>query len=93
MKELITELIAGANSLFFAVGGTVALVGLLIVCYWLEVMFDDKQKYDGGVIGFFKWCMDTCKKCLPETTESTEKAVQELDKELGEDTKDDQIKT
>ncbi len=54
MKELITELIAGANSVFFAVGGAVALGGLLIVCYWLEVMFDDKQKYDGGIIGFFK---------------------------------------
>ena len=77
MKEFITELIAGANSLFFAVGGTVALGGLLIVCYWLEVMFDDKNKYDGGVIGFFKWCADTCKKCLPSATESAEKATTE----------------
>ena len=77
MKEFITELIAGADSLFFAVGGTVALGGLLIVCYWLEVMFDDKNKYDGGVIGFFKWCADTCKKCLPSATESAEKAITE----------------
>ena len=77
MKEFITELIAGANSLFFAVGGAVAPGGLLIICYWLEVMFDDKNKYDGGVIGFFKWCADTCKKCLPSATESAEKATTE----------------
>ena len=81
MKEFITELIAGANSLFFAVGGAVALGGLLIVCYWLEVMFDDKNKYDGGVIGFFKWCAATCKKCLPEAVESTKKAIDEDSKE------------
>lgn len=81
MKEFITELIAGANSLFFAVGGAVALGGLLIVCYWLEVMFDDKNRYDGGVIGFFKWCADTCKKCLPEAVESTKKAIDEDSKE------------
>jgi len=86
MKELITELVSGANSLFYTVGGTVALAGLLIVFYWLHVMFDDKQTYDGGFLGFIKLLFDSFKDSSPSKTEPEEK--KETPDELPEEKKD-----
>ena len=42
---------------------------------------------------FFKWCFDTCKKCLPETIESAKKATAEDSGEKKEDEKKDEEKS
>lgn len=82
MQGLITELVSGSNSLFYTVGG----IWFLMVLYWLYVMFDDRQTYDGGFRGFIKWLLDSFKDSSPSKTESEEE--KETHDELHEEKKD-----
>jgi hypothetical protein len=43
------------NKLFAMFAVPVALIGAILCMYYLTVMFDDKQQYDGGFDGFIKW--------------------------------------
>lgn len=49
-----------------AVGGVIALIGIMIGCFVFNQMFDDKRTYDSGntVVDFINWISDSGKEAF-----------------------------
>lgn len=68
------------DAAFSAVAPIVALLGLLLCCFYLTVMFDDKGTYNATGRGFLKWLGNAGSSAVTEMiNEETEKKTEKED--------------